>query len=404
MSRHDLHNFRRKLVSVEQAVLVLGAPTTAAEVHEALDALAGAADAAERVEELAAVAAGQRPRDAYIEAHGACGVRRFVTAGGRTIYLLPVETFPDHVNNVYLVLDGTRKLLVDAGSLAATSRADFARAAEVLATIYGVPAALEGIDDILISHAHVDHYGAVGVWRQQGARVHAHELDARVLTRFDERIVVAALGLRQFLQAAGVPGPERTELVDMYVYSKNMFKSVPVDRTLTDGAVVHGAIAHHTPGHCPGQVCLQVDNVLLTADHVLPRITPHQAPESITQSTGLDHYFDALEKIRRVGGIDLGLPGHEEPIPRLSQRIVEIESFHRARLDKVLAICRTEPHDVRAITASLFGEQKGYGRILAYEEAGAHVEFLSRRGQLEIANLDAFLREENPVVLYRSAS
>ena len=74
---------------------------------------------------------------------------------------------------------------------------------------------------------------------------------------------------------------------------------------------------------------MQVHNMLLTADHILPRITPHQSPESITPWTGLDHYLMSLEKFRHLGGVDLALPGHEEPIPRLSQRIIEIEAFHR---------------------------------------------------------------------------
>jgi glyoxylase-like metal-dependent hydrolase (beta-lactamase superfamily II) len=158
------------------------------------------------------------------------------------------------------------------------------------------------------------------------------------------------------------------------------------------------------PGHCPGQVCLQIDNVLLTADHVLPRITPHQSPEAITASTGLDHYFESLERIRRLGGVDLALPGHEDPIPRLSQRIVEIEAFHRGRLDKVRAICAAAPKTIKEITVELFGPQVNYGRLLAYEEAGAHVEFLARRGLLEIANLADFATAENPVVSYRASA
>jgi len=39
---------------------------------------------------------------------------------------------------------------------------------------------------------------------------------------------------------------------------------------------------------------------------------------------------------RRVPGIDLALPGHEEPIEHLYKRITEIGEFHRARLERVL--------------------------------------------------------------------
>lgn len=403
VGRAQQHAFRRLLATVEETVLVRRSPVSAAEVRTALEPLMPPA-AAPRVAALADVAAGARPIAGYVDEHGACGVARFDSAGGRRIYLLPIETFPDHVNNVYLVLDGAgHALLVDAGSQLASSRDDFARAAAVLDRIHGLVGALDHVDDLVVTHGHVDHYGGAGLWKQRGARVAVHELDARVLTRFDERLVVAALALRQFLAAAGVGAEERAELERMYLHGKSHFKPVAVDRVLTDGAVVCGAVVHHAPGHCPGQVCLQIDNVLLTADHVLARITPHQAPESITASTGLDHYFDALEKVRRIGGIDLALGGHEEPMPQLAQRIVEIEAFHRARLEKVRAICAAEPRTVREITLALFGEQTHYGRILAYEEAGAHVEFLARRGQLEIANLDDFQDQDNPVLRYRAA-
>ncbi len=407
MARPQQHVLRRKLNQLEEAVLLGGGATSEADVHAALDPLvveSGEGEAtSERVATLAEVAAGRRARATYIEAHDVCGVKRTTTTGGRVIYLLPVETFPDHVNNVYLVRDRDHKFLFDAGSLFATASDDFARAARVLAAIFAEPDALERIDDVVVSHAHADHFAGVGRWREQGARIHVHELDARVIANFGERIVVTARAIRQFLQAAGVADDEVTELDRMYVASKSMFRSLPVDRTLTDGAVVCGAVAHHVPGHCPGQICLQIDNVLLTADHVLPRITPHQSPESITQSNGLDHYFESLEKIRRVGGIDLGLPGHEQPILRLAQRIAEIESFHRARLDKVRALCAgAEPRTLQQIAAAMFGVQQGYGRLLAYQEAGAHVEWLARRGLLEIANLEDFRTQLNPVVYYRA--
>jgi glyoxylase-like metal-dependent hydrolase (beta-lactamase superfamily II) len=305
------------------------------------------------------------------------------------------------VNNVYLVVDGARKTLVDAGTRYRVAEEDLARAARVLKKFFDQD--LDGIGDVIVTHAHIDHYGAVGMWRAKGARVHAHELDARVVSNFEERIVVASVKLRQWLAGAGVAEDERRELAAMYVAGKNAYRSVPVDRVLLDGAVVCGAVAHHVPGHCPGQICLQFDDVLLTADHVLSRITPHQSPEEITQSAGLDHYFESLEKIRRVGGIHLALPGHEEPILRLGERIAEIDAFHRGRLEKVREICRAAPRTIKQIAGELFGGQPGYGRILAYQETGAHVEYLARRGHLEIANLDDFGASENPVILYKAA-
>lgn len=399
--RHEL----RRLRDAIELSLFTGAPVTGTEVRKALEVLAVEVgpDDARRVDELATVADGKADRGAYREAHGVAGVRRFVTAGGATIYLIAVETFPDHVNNVYLVRDGARATLYDCGSQMASTQKDLTRAQAVLAQVYDERRGLDDVGDVILSHAHIDHFGGVGHWKARGARIHVHEFDARVITNFEERIVVAAMQLRVFLERAGLDERARAELEQMYVFTKSLFKSVPVDQVVGDGAVINGFIAHHAPGHCPGQICLQVHNVLLTADHVLPRITPHQSPESITPWTGLDHYMIALEKLRHVGGIDLALPGHEEPIPRLSQRIAEIEQFHRGRLEKVRALCTT-PKTIAEIAGELFGAQPGYGRLLALEEAAAHVEYLSRRGALELDNLDELTRAPNPVLRYRAAA
>jgi glyoxylase-like metal-dependent hydrolase (beta-lactamase superfamily II) len=397
--RHVLRRMRDKI----ELALFTGAPASGVEVKKELEALANEVGGGEpaRVEALARVADGRGDRGAYRDEHGVCGVQRFGTADGAKIYLMKVETFPDHVNNVYLVCNGGRATLYDCGSQTAMSQDELRRAGQVLRKVFEEPLGLDDVKDVVISHAHIDHFGGVGEWKGR-ATIHVHEFDARVLTRFEERIVTAAMQLRVFLERAGVDDSVRHELEQMYVFTKQLFVSVPVDRVVTDGDEVNGFRLHHAPGHCPGQICMQVHNVLLTTDHVLPRITPHQSPESITPWTGLDHYLISLERFRKIGGVDLALPGHEEPIPRLSQRIVEIEAFHRGRLDKVRALC-AQPRTIAEVAGELFGPQPGYGRLLALEEAGAHAEYLSRRGKLEIANLDDLMRSPNPVLRYRAA-
>jgi glyoxylase-like metal-dependent hydrolase (beta-lactamase superfamily II) len=386
-----------------ELALFTGAPASAAEVTKELGALSEEVgpEAVARTAQLAAIAEGRGDREAYREQHGVCGVQRFPTAGGATIYLMKVETFPDHVNNVYLICEGGRATLYDCGSQTAQSQDELKRASVILRNVFGEKLGLDDVKDVVISHAHIDHFGGVGEWKGK-ARIHVHEFDARVLTRFEERIVTAAMQLRVFLERSGVDDAVRAELEQMYVFTKQLFASVPVDCVVTDGERINGYEVHHAPGHCPGQICLQVHNVMLTTDHVLPRITPHQSPESITPWTGLDHYMLSLEKFRRIGGVDLALPGHEEPIPRLSQRIAEIETFHRARLAQVRALCK-EPHTIAQIAADMFGVQVGYGRLLALEEAAAHAEYLARRGHIEIANLKDLMKSPNPVLLYRAA-
>jgi glyoxylase-like metal-dependent hydrolase (beta-lactamase superfamily II) len=227
-----------------------------------------------------------------------------------------------------------------------------------------------------------------------------HELDARVLACFDERLVVVSKDIDVFLRRAGVPDTQRESMLALYGAGKETFTPQEVDRVLRDGDLIgHGYRVHHVPGHCPGLICLQVHDVLLTSDHVLARITPHQFPQAITPFAGVEHYFRSLAKIRRLEGINLALGGHEEPIWDLRARIDAIALFHRDRLDKVLATC-AKPRTVLGVAEELFGTQEGYGVILAIEEAGAHVEYLHDLGKLKIANLADVDRSRDPVIEY----
>jgi glyoxylase-like metal-dependent hydrolase (beta-lactamase superfamily II) len=326
---------------------------------------------------------------------------RFETRTGARFYRIPVETFTSHINNVYLILDGGTSTLVDVGSGLPQSIEDLHGGFQALGTHFKERVRLENVQHVVITHSHIDHFGYVG-WFQAHtpAAIYIHELDARVLQNFEERIVLASKDIRVFLERSGLKASAREELEELYRTGKSFFKSVRLDRKLKDGdRLANGYVVHHVPGHCPGQICLQVDDVLFTADHVLARITPHQSPASITPFCGLELYLQSLEKVRRVPGITLALPGHEEEIRDVAGRIRAIAAHHRERLDRVLEIC-AEPRSLLEVSRALFGERGGYTRLLALEEAGAHVEYLFQRGELGIANLEEVAAQPNPVILY----
>ena len=164
-----------------------------------------------------------------------------------------------------------------------------------------------------------------------------------MLTAYEERVIVATRALKTFLQRAGVEAELETMLMEMYGFSKKHVRSVKVDLTLSDGQEFDGLRFIHTPGHCPGQVCIAIGDVLISADHILSHITPHQAPESITAYTGLGHYLEALEKVRRLPGFDIALGGHERPITDVYRRIDEIRLSHERKLDRVIETPLAKP-------------------------------------------------------------
>src|SRR6185369_6715107 len=79
-----------------------------------------------RLSALAESADSYPARRDYLAKYGCAGVRRFAARGDVAIYLLPVETFPHHINNVYLVIEPGHAMLFDVGSGLESSRRDLA--------------------------------------------------------------------------------------------------------------------------------------------------------------------------------------------------------------------------------------------------------------------------------------
>jgi glyoxylase-like metal-dependent hydrolase (beta-lactamase superfamily II) len=333
-------------------------------------------------------------------------VERFTSSSGARIYRLPSEAFPGFIVYVYLVFEAGPLTLVDAGSGYGSSIAQILTGLETVRAEFGEPFEPADIRRHIITHGHIDHFGGLAALREStGAEVCIHGLDRWVLSHYEERVIVATKALRNFLISAGVPQDLQPDLMEMYGFSKKHVRSVPVDFVLHDGQELDGMRVVHTPGHCPGQVCLILGNILLSADHILARTSPHQAPESITAYTGLGHYLHALAKIRELPGLDLALGGHEWPVENVYARIDEIRASHLRKLDRVRqAIAESEaPATVNDVTQKLYPRVEGFNVLLAIEEMGAHVEYLYQHGELRVDNLDEVEREDNPPLRYRLA-
>jgi glyoxylase-like metal-dependent hydrolase (beta-lactamase superfamily II) len=327
-------------------------------------------------------------------------VERFLSDGDARIYRWPLELFPGLDGYAHLVAVDDMRALIDAGSGFGDSNAMLEAGLEEIGRRYHEPCGWSDLTHVLITHGHIDHFGGLPFVREHShASIGVHELDLRVLTHYEERLTIVARRLREFIDESGADPAERDRLLALYLLNKQLFASVEVDFTYESTGMQLGRLRMmHVPGHCPGHVVIKVDDVLLSGDHVLSRISPHQSPERLSLYTGLGHYLDSLERLRLVAPeIRLALGGHYGPIQDLDHRIEAIEDVHRNRLRAVLEMFDF-PHTMSEIAHGLFASASGYHELLALQEAGAHIEYLTQRGYLGIENY-ADMEGDGPVGL-----
>jgi glyoxylase-like metal-dependent hydrolase (beta-lactamase superfamily II) len=311
------------------------------------------------------------------------------TRAGIGIFMIPVETYPGHINNLYLIDHPTRPILVDVGSGLATTDRDLDLGLAQARHRFGLRAKLADLAEVVVTHAHADHFGNAHRFHRLGVPIAIHEADAHVLADFDERTSLAAGNLGTFLLLAGLDHRRADQFIALYRSGRPDFPDLEPDRRLAEGDIVgSGWPVLHVPGHCAGQICIAVDDVVLVADHLLARTTPALNPESLAPGCGLAHYLESLEKLRAFGRFDLALGGHEAPMPDVAARVAEVQAHHERRLRTVLECCSPEALTVAEISRRLFGRQRGYGVLLALGEAAAHIEYLQARGHLAVTNPD----------------
>lgn len=329
--------------------------------------------------------------------------KEFFTEGEGRIFQIPLREFPGLLGYVYLILFEELLVLIDTGSGFDDSNRDLEFGFEEVSSLVGKDINLRNVTHILLTHGHVDHFGGLNyICSQSNAKVGIHELDRRIITNYEERLTVVANRLEDYFTEAGVGREQREELIQLYKSTKSLYSSENVDFTFESIGMKMGPLKLiHVPGHSAGHVVILFKDILFSGDHVLDETSPHQAPEQITLSTGLDHYLRSLEKLRHLAKeVRITLGGHEQPIYDLENRINVIREHHMLRLQKVLDLTN-ESTTIAEVSEKLFGHIKGYHQILALEETGAHVEYLYQRGMLTISNLSAidgkFGGDRNPI-------
>ncbi|CEG24158.1 Hydroxyacylglutathione hydrolase [Planococcus massiliensis] len=242
------------------------------------------------------------------------------------------------------------------------------------------------IETILITHYHPDHFGyAGGLQAKTGAQLRMSEIDAELGNVSWKPEFMDTMP--NHYSASGVPRETAEKMMQNTADFQPLVKPLPkVNRFLAEGEQVQiGRYKYdviHTPGHSDGMVCFynKEKNVLFSADHILPNITPNISYWFHGQANPLASYLASLEKIKELNA-DFVIPSHGSPFYGANARIEELMKHHQERLDETKEMIKT-PSTVYQICERLFKRPLTVHEMrFAVGETLAHLEFLRHSGE-----------------------
>jgi glyoxylase-like metal-dependent hydrolase (beta-lactamase superfamily II) len=260
---------------------------------------------------------------------------------------------------------------------------------------------------IVLTHSHPDHIGLSGaLYERYHVPIYLHPLDTQSLyTLWSENSPGQAAYIKRSTHFLALHGLTATPYWNLRDPSRtnNPLLTIP-PRTalqpLADGQQIELADEIYqviwTPGHSEGQVCLfrARDGIFLSADHVLPRITPTVGLYSFEDRPDpLGDYLQSLHKVASLPA-QCTLPGHGNVFIKSqesAERIAEIIEHHQHRLQKILALLAQKPQQANQLMQQLFGTrlQDDSSRRMALAEVVAHLEYLRLRNQVKRQETEA---------------
>jgi len=293
--------------------------------------------------------------------------------------------------NVYLVEEADGGLLMfDSGlgtpEAEAALASGFARAGR----------RFDEVERIVVSHGHVDHYGAVRTVMERAGRpipVFSHRADIPKIAesgwRWSERMPLYAA----YLARLGVP-PEIVAAIGKEVARGfGMARRVPEVTPLEPGEILrakHVALeVHHMPGHTPGLLCLydRRHRIFLSGDHLLEKVSPNPLIElgPAGEEGAFRPLMAYLESIGRLHGmeVELVLPGHGLPFGQHRRVIDGLLEFYRKRQAKTREALAKGPLTGYEVARALFPWAGPGDLFLVVSETIANIEVLEAGGEVK---------------------
>ncbi|SHI85105.1 MBL fold metallo-hydrolase [Desulfosporosinus lacus] len=238
------------------------------------------------------------------------------------VYMLKIPV-PINVEAVNLYLfDGEIPTLLDTGT----------NTPEVIEAVHeGMKkVGIKRLEQVLVSHWHVDHSGAANTFAQEGAKVFIGSRDYQEWTSFVHGQAFSSLN-QWATQEWGVPEMEIPGMLKIYKRLQyltalpDQVTLIEPEQTVMAGDNLLRAIP--TPGHTAGHLSFynEKDSLLFSGDMLLPDEIPYPGiwEEEGHVMSGMPSYLESLNRIEALQ-TKMYLPGHGLPSENLIARCQEI--------------------------------------------------------------------------------
>ena len=191
-----------------------------------------------------------------------------------------------------------------------------------------------------------------------------------------------------WLRKLGAPASEIEDLRNASMPARQFVEFAKPDVLLEDGDKPDmpgwDLTAVWTPGHSPGHLCFwePANQLMLTGDCVLPRITPNV---NLNPQTGDDPLGDYLRSLERLGTYDgEGLPAHEWRFASLRERHARVAGAPRAAIPRSHRTRSATAHAPRGRSRPAWTWSRPWDQLDRFTRRSAIGEALAHLRTLEV--------------------
>ncbi len=263
----------------------------------------------------------------------------------------------------------------------------------------------EEVTRILVSHGHVDHYGAARFVQERhggAVPVRAHPADVAKIAESGWRWRDRAPQYAAHLARLGMPQEALQRAAREGEKGFRLARRVPEVLPLEEGEAIrtrHLTLnVLHMPGHTPGLLCLHDPErrLLFSGDHLLEKVSPNplielgpNGEESFFRP--LVAYLASLERARALE-VDLVLPGHGPPFSDHRRVIDQLVAFYARRQGRIRDLLDAGPLTAYELSLALFPSAKEGNAFLTVSETIANLEVMEERGEVRRTFVDGTYR------------